>query len=179
MQIINEAWAVLSNPQKRSKYDAELAKREEMEKFLREMDEKVAKTEHPAEEDATPIDPEIVVVDIGLETEKREYANKVGLSWVESRKKSAPRKRPEPTYAVFRTDFEGGDKTYYYYAIDSYEVARRCGRTVDSPKPLLKGSRVVSCRIVTQELMDRIMEGNGVLWVEGTPKGDVTLKFLG
>lgn len=177
MQLINEAWEVLSDTQKRAKHDEALYKTEKLEEFLREMEEEVV--DDPVDEDEEPFDKSVDAPNVGLETEQADYCNRVGLSWVAASMRATPKKKREPTYAVYRTDFTGGNKTYYYYALDSYEVASKCGRAYGAPKPLLKGSRSVRCRIINQELMDRIMEGNGVLWVEGTPKGDLTLKYLG
>lgn len=186
MQLINEAWEVLSDPKKRAKHDAAIARHNEFEKLLREMEEKAAsdvRQENEIQDDLLDdeiiIDEEIEANGVGIETDKVEYYDRVGRSWVEYIKNSKPRNAPEPTYAVYRTDFTVGSITYHYYAIDSYEVARRCGRSYGSPKPVLKGSRYVSCRLVNQALMDRIMEGNGVLWVEGDPEGDMTLRYRG
>lgn len=186
MQLINEAWAVLSDPKKRAKHDAAIARHKEFENLIREMEEKVEKDSRSEEEipddlldDDIIIDEEVEANGVGIETEHADYYDRVGRSWAEYIKNSKPRKAPEPTYAVYRTDFTTGSTTFHYYAIDSYEVARRCGRAYGSPKPILKGSRYVSCRLVNQELMDRIMEGNGVLWVEGDPEGDLTLRYRG
>jgi curved DNA-binding protein CbpA len=175
MQVINEAWAVLSDVSKRKKYDAELARSDAIDDLFREFEQKAAEEEYVSTEEWE--EPE--------DTEKTDamqrYFEMAGASWVHRSRRDTTYSKVDPTYRVYRTDFTVGSKLYYYYACYKSEIV---GKWNELKKDLGSNlseycSNTLSPRLVNQGLMDVILDNKGVLWSEGEPNGDVTAAFFG
>lgn len=178
MQVINEAWEVLSSPEKRKKYDAELARHEAFEDFFREMEEK-----SKAEEDVSTEDwegPEEEPEDEDKIAAMQRYFEITGASWVRESKNSETYSKVEPTYRVYRTDFTVGSKIYYYYTCYKSEIVQKWHKLQKELgfEVKLYSSNTLSPRLANQLLMDEMTANKGVLWVEGEPHGDVTGAFF-
>lgn len=175
MQIINEAWDVLSSPEKRAKHDAEIARHEAFEDFFREMEEKAkADEEFVSTEDwDEPEEDEKIAA-------MQRYFEMAGASWVQRSRRDATYSKVDPTYRVYRTDFTVGSKLYYYYACYKSEIVDKWTEVKKDLRSTLSEycSNTLSPRLVNQELMDVLLDNKGVLWSEGEPHGDVTAAFF-
>jgi hypothetical protein len=175
MQIINEAWDVLSSPEKRKKHDAEIARHEAFEDFFREMEDKAkAEEEFVSTEDwEEPEDNEKIDA-------MQRYFEILGATWVRESKNSQTYSKVEPTYRVYRTDFNVGSKIYYYYACYKSEIVQKWHQLKKELGSSAKeySSDTLSPRLANQSLLDAMMANKGVLWVEGEPPGDVTSAFF-
>ncbi len=178
MQIINEAWEVLSSPDRRRKHDAEIERHEQMDAFLREMEAKVKEKEFVSTEAWEDDPPE------KEDTEKIEAMQRFfevrGELWVRESRYDQTYSKVDPTYRVYRTDFSVGSKTYYYYACYKSELVKKWHRIVTElgSDANRYSSGTLSPRLVNQALMDVIFDNKGVLWSEGEPVGDVTAPFF-
>lgn len=179
MQIINDAWDVLSDTHRRAKHDAEIARAEAFEDFIREMEEKVVDEEFVSTEEWED-DP----ADEPEDTEKIEAMQRFfeirGELWVRESRYDTTYSKVDPTYRVYRTDFIVGSKTYYYYACYKSELVNKWHRIEKELGSTASqyGSGTLSPRLVNQQLMDVIFDNKGVLWSEGEPAGDVTAPFF-
>jgi curved DNA-binding protein CbpA len=180
MQVLNEAWAVLSDSKKRAKHDADLSRHEQFEAFFREMEE-------AAEAEAKKADDDFVSTEDWEEPEDDEkiaamqrYFEMAGASWVQQSRRDETYSRVAPTYRVYRTDFTVGNKLYYYYACYKSEIVEKWNEVKKDLRSNLDEycSNTLSPRLVNQELMDIIFDNKGVLWSEGEPRGDVTAAFF-
>jgi curved DNA-binding protein CbpA len=175
MQIINEAWEVLSDPKKRAKHDADLARAEMFDDFFREMEEKSkADEDDVSTEDWTePDDNEKVVA-------MQRYFMLQGERWMRESRNSGTYSKVDPTYRVYRTDFTVGDKVYYFYACYKSEIVSKWHEVQkDIGSSVLEySSNTLSPRLANQELMNDMMLNKGVLWSVGEPRGDVTAPFF-
>lgn len=174
MQLINEAWEVLSNPQKRAKHDEELKKRDAFEDFLKEVEEQVAR-DYP-DECSSQEDDDAYDAEYEAQLAKLSYFKLVSESWLQKARSSKKVVAPEPLYTVYRTEFLVGIHRYYYYAIDRHEVVSRWGEVAADLGPEVHkySSGRLSKRLIKKYLLDEILSRNGVLWCEGLPDGDVT-----
>jgi curved DNA-binding protein CbpA len=175
MQIINEAWEVLSNPERRAKHDAEIARQEMFEEFFREHEEESQNTESK--------DDSISTADWEEENKieaRQTYFTMLGASWMRESRDSPYHSKVDPTYRVYRTDFTVGEKTYYYYACYKAEIVQKWLKVKKDLGEEAKNysSETLSPRLANQELMDEMLRNKGVLWVEGSPRGDVTGAFF-
>jgi curved DNA-binding protein CbpA len=175
MQIINDAWDVLSNPAKRAKHDAELSRHEMFDEFFREMEEK-SKAD---EETVSTEDWEEPEEDEKIAAMQR-YFEIAGEVWMRESRLSNTYAKVEPTYRVYRTDFTVGSKLYYFYACYKSEIVQKWAQVkkelgIEAGK---YSSDTLSPRLANQELMNQLMAHKGVLWIEGEPRGDVTGVFF-
>jgi len=178
MQVINEAWEVLSDPSKRKKHDAEIARHEMLDDFIREAENASKKA---AEEDVSTEDWEEPEPDDNEKIEAMQrYFEMAGASWVQEIRNSGTYARVDPTYRVYRTDFTVGSKVYYYYACHKGDLVDRWRQVQKELRSAANeySSGTLSPRLANQELMDRILSNQGVLWSEGEPYGDVTGAFF-
>lgn len=176
MQVINEAWEVLSDAKKRAKYDEDLSRHEQFEAFFQEMEEK-AKDEK--EDSVSTEDWEESGDNEKIEAMQR-YFEMAGASWVHKSRRDETYSKVDPTYRVYRTDFTVGNKLYYYYACYKAEIVEKWNEVKKDLRSNLSEycSNTLSPRLVNQELMDVIFDNKGVLWCEGEPRGDVTAAFF-
>jgi curved DNA-binding protein CbpA len=174
MQIINEAWDVLSSPEKRKKHDAELARHEAFEDFFREMEEKAKDEEEVSTEDW-----EVPEDEAQLEATQR-YFELSGEAWMRESREGDTHAKVDPTYRVYRTDFAVGTKVYYFYACYKSDIIKKWEQVKShlGSESSKYSSDTLSPRLANQELMNQIMVHKGVLWVEGAPNGDVTAAFF-
>lgn len=177
MQIINEAWKVLSNPAQRAKHDADIARAEMLDDFLREMEEK-AKEPDPDEYVSTEEweEPE---EDEKIEAMQR-YFEIAGAAWMRESRNSNTYSKVDPTYRVYRTDFTVGAKVYYFYACYKSEIVSKWHQVTKELGVVARDhcSDSLSPRLANQALMDEMMRNKGILWIEGEPNGDVTSVFF-
>ncbi len=182
MQIINEAWDVLSSPEKRANHDAEIARSDAFEEFFREMEEKAnAETEEfVSTEGWKESEYEEKAEDEEKLAERQRYFDILGASWVRESRNATTYSKVEPTYRVFRTDFTVGSKMYYFYACYKSELVQKWDRVKKDlgVEANQYSSDTLSPRLANQALMDEMMENKGVLWSEGEPAGDVTSAFF-
>jgi curved DNA-binding protein CbpA len=174
MQVINEAWEVLGNADKRKKYDAELARNDAIDDFFREFEEKAAEEEYVSTEEwEEPEDTEKI-------SAMQRYFEMAGASWVQRSRRDETYSKVDPTYRVYRTDFTVGNKLYYYYACYKSEIVDKWNEVKKDLRSDLSEycSNTLSPRLVNQELMDIILDNKGVLWSDGEPRGDVTAAFF-
>jgi curved DNA-binding protein CbpA len=180
MQIINEAWEVLGNPEKRKKHDAEIKRQEMFDDFFQEVEEKAkaestdAKPEPPEEEPEPEPEDEHA-------SQLQAYFELVGVQWMRESRDSGTHAKVDPTYRVYRTDFLAGGRTFYFYACYKNEIIQRWNEVKKDLVgiPEIYGSGYLSSRLANQKLMDQMLANAGVLWTEGEPTGDVTNVFFG
>jgi|SRR5579859_8194956 len=180
MQVINEAWEVLSDPKKRAKHDEEIRKHEKLEEFLREVENQNGFEVEPEEKvhaEAVP-DPTPEPEDPTLRMQA--YFEQLGWEWMKQSRESGTYGRVEPTYRVYRMEFKVGPKVYYLYGCYKGEFAKKRNRVKNDlgMQVDLYMSNYIYARLANQKLMDAINEQAGVLWTEGEPHGDVTDVFF-
>ena len=174
MQVINEAWEVLSDPKKRAKHDEEILKHERLEDFLREVEEEHGPIPDPVDEPPAPEpeeDPSIRV---------QTFFELLGAEWMRKSRESGTYARVEPTYRVYRMEFNVGGKVYYFYGCYKGEFAKK-RQQVKNELGLEANSYMsnyIYARLANQKLMDEMNAHAGVLWTEGEPHGDVTDVFF-
>lgn len=191
MQIINEAWAVLSNPAKRKKHDAEIKRKEELEAFIHEMEEKAQEEPKKPEPYEFEVDPDLHTEyvytggwkdpeDVQELKNAQVYFEASGSLWESESIASLTYSKVDPTYRVYRTDFKVGEKLYYYYACYKSEIKKKWARVYKELGVRAKkySSDTLSPRLANEELMSAMLANRGVLWSEGEPKGDVTAAFF-
>ncbi len=174
MQIINEAWEVLSDAKKRAKHDAEIDRHAKIDEFFREFEEKSADDDFVSTEDwEEPKDAEKIDA-------MQRYFQMAGASWVRESRNSEYHSKVDPTYRVYRTDFTVASNVYYYYACYKAEIVEKWNKVKKDLGSNLSEycSNTLSPRLANQELMDAMLANKGVLWVEDEPRGDVTAVFF-